>query len=204
MEVKLVHVTPEAEKHIAYCARVSSSNQSNPEYAKLLKYCITHGHYSVFEMASMCVEITTSRAIAAQILRHKSFAFQEFSLRYAEATNFELYEARSQDMKNRQNSIDNLPEETKQWFVDAQTQNNESCYELYQEALNRNIAKEQARMLLPLSTQTKLYMHGTIRSWIHYIQLREKNGTQKEHAEIALAIKKIFEEQLPVVAEVLK
>lgn len=204
MQVKLVHITPEAEKHIAYCARVSSTNQNNPEYAKLLSYCIKHKHWSVFEMASMCVEITTSRAIAAQILRHKSFNFQEHSQRYSEIQGFEEYEARSQDVKNRQNSIDNLPEDIKQWFIDAQIQNNEACYELYRDALDKGIAKEQARFLLPLSTQTRLYMHGTIRSWIHYLELRTGNGTQKEHADIAKAIQEIFNKQLPTIAEALK
>lgn len=198
-EVKLITVTPEAEKIMAYCARVSSPNQENPEYAGLLRYCIEHKHYSVFEMADMIVEITTSRAIAQQILRHRSFVFQEFSQRYAEATNFEYYDARRQDNKNRQNSLDNLSEETKDWFVDAQTMVMLQASKLYEEALRQGIAKESARFLLPLSTQTRLYMKGSVRSWIHYLQTRLDPSTQKEHREIAAQIRLIFDAQFPVV-----
>jgi thymidylate synthase (FAD) len=176
--VSLIHVTPEAEATIAYCARVSSSNQENPEYAKLLSYCIKHSHWSVFEMAGMCLQIETSRAIAQQILRHRSFHFQEFSQRYAEATENNFYEARRQDIKNRQNSISDMSKE----------------------ALKKGIAKEQARMLLPLSTKTKMYMHGTVRDWIHYIQVRTDPSTQKEHREIAEKAKEIFVLQFPTIS----
>jgi thymidylate synthase (FAD) len=149
----------------------------------------------------MTVEIVTSRAIAAQILRHRSFSFQEFSQRYAEAQDFEIYEARSQDPKNRQNSLDNMSEEDKKWFVDTQKMIQEQCLIYYHDALDRGIAKEQARFLLPLSTQTKLYMTGSVRSWLHYLDVRTANGTQLEHAEIAKEIQKIFVEQFPVIAK---
>jgi thymidylate synthase (FAD) len=204
MEVKLVHVTPDAEKHIAYCARVSSPNQDNPEYAKLIRYCVKHNHYSILEMASMCLEITTTRAISPQILRHRSFSFQEFSQRYAEAASYESYTARRQDLKNKQNSIEDMSEDDLQWFVDAQKQVWDSSYGLYEEALSKGIAKEQARTLLPLNTVTKLYMNGTIRSWVHYIQVRTDPSTQKEHRDIAMAAKKIFIEQFPTIAEAME
>jgi thymidylate synthase (FAD) len=202
--VKLVHVTPDAEKLIAYCARVSSPNQDNPDYAKLIKYLITHKHWSPLEMASLCLEIKTSRAISAQILRHRSFSFQEFSLRYSEATEFETYEARRQDIKNRQNSIDDMPSSIKQWFENEQHRLQDEANSAYDQALSFGIAKEQARMLLPLSTCTKLYMHGTIRSWVHYLEIRTGPETQKEHRDIALAAKAIFNEQFPTIAEALK
>lgn len=202
MEVKLVHLTPSAEQHIAYCARVSNpNNQDNPEYSKLLNYCIKNKHWSPFEMANMCLEITTSRAISPQILRHRSFTFQEFSQRYAEVTKFEAYEARAQDLKNRQNSLNNLPEETKEWFSNILAIIQDEAYSLYEVALEIGIAKECARMLLPLSTQTTLYMNGTLRSWIHYIELRTDPSTQLEHREIALECKRIFKEQFPIIAE---
>jgi thymidylate synthase (FAD) len=201
MKVKLISITPDAEKTIMYCARVSNPKNQDSENTKLLDYCIKHGHWSVFEMAHMTVEITTSRAIAAQILRHKSFSFQEFSQRYAEAQEFETYNARSQDPKNRQNSIDDMSQEDKQWFFEAQVTIQEQSMILYEAALNRGIAKEQARFLLPLSTQTKLYMSGSIRSWLHYLDVRCGSGTQLEHVEIANEIKKIFIEQLPVIAK---
>lgn len=204
MKVELVHITPDAEKHISYCARVSNpKNQKNPDYAKLLAYCIKNNHNSIFEMANLCVEITTSRAISAQILRHKSFSFQEFSQRYAEATEFELYKARSQDLKNRQNSIDDLNENTKAWFHWKQLELQKDAKDAYDFALKQGIAKEQARFLLPMSTQTKLYMNGSIRSWIHYIQLRTDPSTQAEHRAIALECKNIFIQELPVVSRAL-
>lgn len=215
MKVKLISMTQPApgefpvaenpaEALMAYCARVSSPNQDNPEYSKLLSYCARHGHWSVFEMADMTVEITTSRAIAQQILRHRSFSFQEFSQRYAEATEFEIYPARRQDKKNRQNSIDDMAEEDRQWFEDTQRAINFNSRSHYEDALFRGIAKEQARFLLPLSTQTKLYMKGSIRSWIHYIQVRTDPSTQLEHREIALECKRILLEQFPVLKEVLE
>lgn len=204
MEVNFVHITPDAEKLIAYCARVSSPNQDNPEYEGLLKYCIKHKHWSVFEMASMCVEIETSRAIAQQILRHRSFHFQEFSQRYAKATAIEIYDARRQDTKNRQNSIDDMSLDDKIWFTNAQMEIGDISLKLYKEAIDRNIAKEQARYLLPLATQTKLYMHGTVRDWIHYLNLRTANGTQLEHAEIAKEIQEIFIKHLPTISKALE
>lgn len=204
MNTKLIHVTPEAEKHIAYTARVSSNNQDNPEIEKLIRYCIKHGHWSIFEMATMCVEIETSRAIAAQILRHKTFSFQEFSQRYAEAQDFEYSDARRQDKKNRQNSIDDIPEEDQEWFKVAQLEVSRLSESLYKEALSKGIAKECARFLLPLNTKTRLYMHGNIRSWITYFMVRCGPETQKEHRDIANAIKGIFCEQFPVIAKSLE
>lgn len=201
MKAKLISLTPEAEKTIMYTARVSNPSNQDSSNPRLLKYCIEHGHWSIFEMANMCVEITTSRAIAAQILRHRSFSFQEFSQRYAEATAFETYPARRQDTKNRQNSIDDMSEEDKEYFLHAQQEVQDVAMHHYQEALKRGIAKEQARFLLPLSTQTKLYMNGSIRSWLHYLDLRCANGTQLEHKEIADEIKKIFTGQLPIISE---
>lgn len=204
MEVKFVHVTPEPEKLIAYCARVSSPNQENPEIEKLLGYCIKNKHWSIFEMASMCVEITTSRAIAQQILRHRSFHFQEFSQRYAEVQEIESFPARKQDLKNRQNSTDDLSEDIKEWFLEAQLKVKSTAAHFYKEALAKGIAKEQARFLLPLSTQTKLYMHGTVRDWIHYLNLRTDVSTQLEHREIALAIRTIFIKEFPTISKALE
>lgn len=204
MNVKLISITPEGEQLIAYCARVSSPNQDNPEIASLLSYCIKHGHWSIFEMADMTVEIVTSRAIAAQLLRHKSFSFQEFSQRYAVATQFETYPARRQDKKNRQNSIDDLSTEVKDRFTAMQAEVTEMSHRLYQEALSLGIAKEQARFLLPLSTQTRLYMKGSIRSWIHYLQVRKDSTTQKEHRDIATQIWNIFQKELPIISTTLQ
>lgn len=201
--VELVHVTEAAEQLIAYCARVSSPNQEKAEFDKLLGYCIRNQHWSIFEMASMCVEIRTSRAIAQQILRHRSFSFQEFSQRYAEVSDFQTYEARRQDDKNRQNSIDDLDPSAKAWFIGAQKEVWDMSNQFYKHALNLGVAKECARFLLPLNVETKLYMHGTIRSWIHYLNLRCAHGTQKEHKDIADAIKDIFSEQLPACASAL-
>lgn len=204
MDVKFIHITPDCEKLISYCARVSNpENQSNPNYEKLLKYCIDNKHWSVTEMGSMCLEITTSRAIAQQILRHRSFHFQEFSQRYSKVTEFETYEARRQDLKNRQNSINDLTKETKLWFETRLIKVQEDSKWFYEEALNKGISKESARFLLPLSTQTKLYMHGTVRDWIHYINLRIGNGTQLEHKDIALKCQEIFKEQLPLISKAL-
>lgn len=189
---------------MAYTARVSSGWQDNPDYAKLLAYCIKNQHWSVFEMVDMTVEIETSRAIAQQILRHRSFSFQEFSQRYAQATSFESYEARRQDNKNRQNSVDDMSLEDKSWFYATQDDMNAIAMEKYEEALSKGIAKEQARFLLPLSTTTKLYMKGSVRSWIHYLSLRSGNGTQKEHKDIAVAIKELFKQQFPIVSQALE
>jgi thymidylate synthase (FAD) len=190
----------EAEGLMAYVARVSSPNQTNPTYEKLLKYCIEHKHWSVFEMIDVTIEIETSRAIAQQILRHRSFSFQEFSQRYAKASARESYRARRQDLKNRQNSVDDLSQDVKEWFSKAQTTVWENSKSLYEEALDLGIAKECARFLLPLSTQTRLYMKGSLRSWMHYLDLRSSNGTQEEHAEIARAIREIMKKKFPVVS----
>lgn len=214
MKVDLVAITKpvkyelssfSSEELMSYVARVSNpNNQMNTETSsKLLGYCIKNHHWSVFEHVNMTVEIVTSRAIAAQILRHRSFVFQEFSQRYAEATNFEVYQARRQDTKNRQNSIDDLDQDTKDWFMMAQQLVTEDARAMYEEALRRGVAKEQARFLLPLTTQTTLYMTGNIRNWIHYIELRSENGTQKEHMDIAHNIKEIFKEQFPNIAQAL-
>ena len=199
--VKLIAITPKAEELIAYCARVSSSNQFNPDIAKLLKYCINHGHWSVFETPYITVEINTSRAISAQILRHRSFTFQEFSQRYAAVADFETYPARRQDSKNRQNSIDDMDSEDKRWFVSAQDRIQLLSASLYHDALDKGIAKEQARFLLPMSSKTKLYMTGNIRSWIHYLDLRCHIDTQKEHRDIALAIREILKKELPIISK---
>jgi thymidylate synthase (FAD) len=204
MSVKLIHCTPDAEKHIAYCARVSSPNQENPNYEGLLKYCIKHRHWSVFELATLCLEIETSRAIAQQILRHRSFNFQEFSQRYSEATSIQIYDARRQDEKNRQNSTDDMSDEDKIWFTNAQLEISDRSLSLYKEALSKNIAKEQARFLLPLATTTKMYMIGNLRNWIHYIDLRTANGTQLEHMEIAQQAKDIFIDNFPVISKALE
>ena len=196
----------DGEQLIAYTARVSNpANQDNMDTApKLLKYLIKNKHWSPFEMSHMTVEITTSRAIAAQILRHRSFSFQEFSQRYAEVTEFIEYPARRQDDKNRQNSVDDLTQPVKDWFQRVQAINNSDAMQRYKTALENGIAKEQARFLLPLSTQTTLYMCGSIRSWIHYIELRSGNGTQLEHREIALKCQAILKQHFPSVAEAME
>lgn len=208
MNVKLISVTPDAEKHIAYCARVSNpKNQDNDNISKLLKYCIDHRHWSIFEMAFMTLEIDTTRGLAAQILRHRSFTFQEFSQRYADATllaeDIPLFELRSQDTKNRQNSIDNVTEETRSKWGMKIREHFSKAKALYDGMINDGIAKECARFILPLATPTRLYMSGSLRSWITYIALREKNGTQKEHMEIAKYCKSIFCDQFPVISDAL-
>lgn len=207
MNVELISITPDAEKTIAYCARVSNpKGQDRDEYAKLLKYCIDHGHWSIFEMANMVLEINTTRGIAAQILRHRSFSFQEFSQRYAETNllnDIQSPELRGQDEKNRQNSLDNVADNDKMtWTRIIEDHFRKSQY-IYDEMLKAGIAKECARFVLPLATPTKMYMNGTIRSWIHYINLRSGHGTQKEHMDIANKCKDIFIQQLPVVSEAL-
>lgn len=196
MKVSLVWITPNAEGHMAYCARASSEHQDNPDNEKLLRYCVEHGHWSVFTMANLCMEFVTSRAISRQVLRHK-FEFQEFSQRYAAVTQFEHVSARRQAKKNRQSSVDDLSEADVQWFNDTQAKVQTLVLNSYREALERGIAKESARFLLPEMAQTKLYINGTVRNWIHYIQLRVQPDTQFEHREIALACKNIFASQLP-------
>jgi thymidylate synthase (FAD) len=204
--VELVSVTPNAEKVMAYCARVSNpGNQLNNSYEKLLKYCITNQHWSVFEQASLTLQIKTSRGISPQILRHRSFTFQEFSQRYAavDEGGVVLYAARRQDDKNRQNSIDDLTDEVKQEWHRRQNENWKQAFDHYTWALDNGIAKECARFILPLGCATTLYMSGTIRSWIHYIELRSSNGTQKEHMDIANECKDIFCKELPALAKAL-
>lgn len=200
-QAELVWVTPKAEELIARLARVSNpKNENNPEYVKLLGYLIKHKHWSPFEMASMCVEITTTRAIAPQILRHRSFSFQEFSQRYAEAIDADVPQLRKQDKKNRQNSTDDLPFELKIEFQDKINNLFDDCFDLYQDMLSHGVAKECARSVLPLNTQTRLYMSGTIRSWLHYIDLRGDDSTQLEHRQIARQIGQILAHNLPNVA----
>ena len=198
---KLVWVTPDAEQLIGKIARVSNpANEDNPNVEKLIRYLIKHKHWSPFEMASMCVEIKTTRAIAPQILRHRSFSFQEFSQRYAVATEINVPDLRRQDIKNRQNSIDDLPEE-KVEFLQQQIDNHyRSAMDIYNSMLDSGVAKECARSVLPLSTATRLYMSGTIRSWLHYVDLRADNGTQLEHMQIARAIGDILADQVPTIA----
>ena len=209
MKVTKVSVTPDAEKTIGYIARVSNpKNQENPKVSGLLSYCIKHQHWSVFEQAFMTLEIETTRGLAAQILRHRSFTFQEFSQRYADtnllADEIPMFELRHQDTKNRQNSTDDVPKNKKadlqariaEYFVDSM--------DLYNELLANGIAKECARFVLPLATPTRLYMTGSIRSWIHYIDLRSAHGTQKEHMDIVEECRSIFKEEFPIISEALQ
>ena len=208
MNVQFVSVTPDAEKTMAYIARVSNpANQDNEKYAGLLKYCIKHNHWSVFEQSSMTLEIETTRAIAAQILRHRSFTFQEFSQRYAASTalgDIELPELRRQDTKNRQNSTDDLDPELVETLNKQMITLFSSAKSLYQQMLEDGVAKECARMVLPLCTPTRIYMTGSCRSWAHYINLRSAHGTQKEHMEIAESCRKVFIEQFPSDSEALE
>ena len=204
--VRLISVTPDAEKTIGYVARVSNpNNQDNPNVAGLLKYCIKHQHWSIFEQAFMTLEIETTRGLAAQILRHRSFTYQEFSQRYADSSllgdSIPLPKLRRQDDKNRQNSIDDIDPLTQQDFEIRMQRHFVDGMHLYKEMLDAGIAKECARFVLPLATPTKLYMTGSIRSWIHYIDLRSAHGTQKEHMDIAEACRDIFIEQFPIIAE---
>jgi len=206
-QVKLVSVTPDAEKTMAYIARVSNpNNQDNEKFAGLLGYCIKHNHWSVFEQSSMTVEIETTRAIAAQILRHRSFTFQEFSQRYADSKllgKIDLPELRRQDDKNRQNSIDDLDVEEVEKLNRQMETLFSSAFSLYNQMLEVGVAKECARMVLPLCTPTRIYMTGSCRSWIHYINLRSSHGTQKEHMIIAEKCRSVFTEQFPAVSEAL-
>jgi thymidylate synthase (FAD) len=207
-KVCLISVTPDAEKTIGYVARVSNpKNQENPDVGGLLKYCIKHGHWSVFEQAFMTLEINTTRAIAAQVLRHRSFTYQEFSQRYADssllADSIPLPELRRQDDKNRQNSIDDVDPFIKQDYELKMQRHFVDAMKLYKEMLRSGIAKECARMVLPLATPTKMYMSGSLRSWIHYIDLRSANGTQKEHMKIAEACKQHFICQFPIISKAL-
>ena len=208
MTVKLISITPDAEKTMAFIARVSNpANQDNENYAKLLAYCIKHNHWSVFEQSSMTLEIETTRGIAAQILRHRSFTFQEFSQRYADtnliAEDIPLPELRRQDTKNRQNSTDDLPADLKIELYSKIQDHFDAAQNLYKELLEAEVAKECARFVLPLAVPTRIYMTGSCRSWITYIALREKSGTQKEHMDIAKSCKAIFGEQFPTCYEAL-
>ena len=208
MTVKLVSITPDAEKTMAYIARVSNpSNQDNENYSGLLKYCIKHNHWSVFEQSTMTLEIETTRGIAAQILRHRSFTFQEFSQRYAD-TNLlgviPIPDLRSQDSKNRQNSIDDIPKNKKEQLQKIIASYFAEGIDLYNELIREGVAKECARFVLPLATPTKLYMTGSCRSWIHYISLRSAHGTQLEHMRIAEEVRDVFVKQFPAVSEALE
>ena len=207
-QIKLVSVTPDAEKTIAYVARVSNpQNQDNEKFAGLLSYCIKHGHWSVFEQAFMTVEINTTRGLAAQILRHRSFTYQEFSQRYADVSfireEIPLPELRRQDEKNRQNSIDDVDSSIVEKYNAKMRKQFDAAIDLYKEMLHDGIAKECARFVLPLATPTRLYMTGSVRSWSHYIELRSAHGTQKEHMELVENVRKVFKEQFPTVSEAL-
>ena len=207
MNVSLISITPDAEKTMAHIARVSNpNNQDNPNYAGLLRYCIQHEHWSVFEQSFMTLEIETTRGLAAQILRHRSFTFQEFSQRYADSNllgEIELPELRRQDVKNRQNSIDDLEPSIADKLQKQMITLFSSSLALYNQMLESGVAKECARFVLPLATPTRLYMSGSCRSWIHYINLRSAHGTQKEHMDIANACKEVFMENYPTVSAAL-
>ncbi len=205
--VQLITSTPNAEKSMAYIARVSNpKNQDNNDFTKLIRYCIKNEHWSVFEQAYMTLQIETTRGIAAQILRHRSFTFQEFSQRYADSRQLgeiPIPELRRQDNKNRQNSISDLPENLVSQFNKKIKHQFNLNKQLYEEMLEAGIAKECARFVLPLATPTRIYMTGSCRSWIHYINLRTANGTQKEHMDIAKECKNIFIQEYPVVSSAL-
>ena len=208
-QVKLITVTPKAEETMGYVARVSNpNNQDNPNVAGLLKYCIKHQHWSVFEQAHMTVEIETTRGLAAQILRHRSFTYQEFSQRYADSSllgdTIPLPALRRQDTKNRQNSIDDVDPLMQQDFEIKMQRHFVDAMKLYKEMLDAGIAKECARFVLPLATPTRLYMTGSVRSWVHYIDLRSAHGTQKEHMEIAEMCRDIFKKEFPICSEALE
>ena len=207
MNVKLVSVTPDAEKTMGYIARVSNpNNQTNPVVDGLLGYCIKHGHWSVFEQAHMTLEIETTRGLAAQILRHRSFTFQEFSQRYANANlldSIEVPDLRSQDSKNRQNSIDDIPQDKKETLQKKISDHFSAAMSLYDELIKEGVAKECARFVLPLSTPTRIYMTGSVRSWIHYIDLRSAHGTQKEHMDLVKEVRGIFKQQFPICSKAL-
>jgi thymidylate synthase (FAD) len=208
MNVKLISATPDAEKLMAYCAKVSNpKGQNNENYSGLLAYCIKHEHWSIFEQAFMTLELNTSRGIAAQVLRHRSFTFQEFSQRYADTTlladDIPLFELRSQDHKNRQNSIDDVNNEIKVKWNTQIREHFAKAKAIYDGMIADGIAKECARFVLPLNTPTRLYMSGSVRSFIHWIKLRSSNGTQKEHMHLAEEAKEIFIQQFPIVSEAL-
>ena len=200
MQAKLIRITPDAESTIAYCARVSSNNQDNPAIAGLLNYCIKHNHWSVFEQASMTIEIETSRAISMQVLRHRSAKFQQFSQRYNDFIEFEPITPRRQAESNRQSSIDDLDPVIVEWFNSVTDEIDALATKRYFEALEKGVARESARFWLPEHTKTRFYMTGDIRTWIHYLQVRLGDDTQLEHREIAIACKEIFEKEMPIIA----
>jgi thymidylate synthase (FAD) len=200
MSARLISITPEAEKIIAYCARVSSPNQDNPNIDRLLKYCARNGHWSIFEMTNMVIEVNTTRAISAQIIRHRSFNFQEFSQRYSSVEqDLEIPKLRRQDLKNRQNSISDLDDCLVNELQNEINEHFKKTKDLYKKILEKGVAKECARFILPMNSPTKLYINGTIRSWIHYLQVRCDPSTQLEHREIANQILEIFKQQLPII-----
>ena len=206
--IKLISVTPDAEKHMAYTARVSNpKNQENDNFAGLLKYCIKHQHWSIFEHAHMTVEINTSLAIATQILRHRSFTYQQFSQRYADSKELQIEipapELRRQDTKNRQNSIDDINPRDRAYMEATIEKHFDDALDLYNSLLKQGVAKECARMVLPQATLTRLYMSGSVRSWIHYIDLRSGHGTQQEHKEVAEHIRDIFVGEFPIISKAL-
>jgi thymidylate synthase (FAD) len=206
MKVSTVWATPEGEKLVAYMARVSNpGNQDNPESApKLIKYLAKNNHWSPFEMVNICMEIETTRDIARQILRHRSFSFQEFSQRYSEVSGFEYGEARLQDTKNRQNSLESDDSYLKNWWVGMQHRAVADAEFIYQEALKKGIAKEVARKVLPEGlTKSRMYMNGTLRSWLHYVAIRCDSSTQKEHREVALLCKQEIAKAFPSMWEIL-
>lgn len=202
-ELEFIDNIQNLEGLIAYVARVSSSKQKNPSYAGLIKFCMKHGHWSILEMGNVSFEIKTTRMISPQILRHRSFSFQEFSQRYQslDESGIELYVARRQDKKNRQNSIDDVPDNIKKEWETRQLNNWKRSFEDYTWALDNEIAKECARAVLPLQSVTKMYMNGTLRSWVHYVNLRSDPATQKEHRDIADAIKEKLKANFPIIAE---
>ena len=203
MSCKLIWITPNAENLIAYCARVSNpKNQDNENIEGLIKYCYNHKHFSIFEMANMCIEIQTTRAISAQILRHRSFTYQEFSQRYSTIEqDLEIPVLRRQDLKNRQNSINDLDDDLIKELQTDIKEHFKKTKDLYKKLLNKGVAKECSRMILPMSSPTKLYMNGTLRSWIHYLQLRTANGTQAEHMHISNQILEIFKTACPILGK---
>jgi thymidylate synthase (FAD) len=203
MQTRLIWITPDAEKMILYIARVSNPKKQDSSDTNLIDYCLKEGHVSPFQMANICFEIETSRRISPQILRHRSFNFQEFCQRYAKVLGFEVVSPRRQDKTNRQNSVDDLPDETIEKFLSNMSEIENLCWKYYEEALNNDIAKESAAFMLPETTKTRLYMNGTIRDWIFYIKLRTGSGTQREHIEIATSIKQEFTNQLPIISQAL-
>lgn len=203
MSAKLIWITPDAEKLIAYCARVSSNNQDNPKIEGLLNFCWKHGHYSIFEMASMCIEVVCSRAISSQILRH-SFRVQEWSQRYAKySSELDNIDLRSQHPTNRQLSIDNIEKDKKEKLQSKVEELNKSILDLYNDLLNEGVSKESARLILPMNSKTKMYLSGNIRDWIFYIKTRTKEDTQKEHRDLALQIKEIFFKEFPIIGKMI-